>query len=70
MSFNVRLRHTHLFLTLDCPKGLAVGGMTLLMMLTIANVVIQGLLSSMIIIYIVCIILSYLVNVKGHDITV
>lgn len=62
------IRHTHLFMALDCPKGLLAGAVTLLGMIIFTDYYSRGILSMLIFVYIFCITLSYMLNLSTKDI--
>jgi NhaP-type Na+/H+ or K+/H+ antiporter len=68
------LKDTRLFLALDCPKGLAMGAVTIFAIMAIKveflyNTTISQLLSAVIIFYMLCIMLSYSMNLFKKEIT-
>jgi hypothetical protein len=63
-----------LFMAFDCPKGLSIGSITLFAMILLENIsfnsiLILELFSILIVFYIMCIILSYMLNLIKKDIT-
>ena len=70
----ITIRSTHFFMTLDCPKGLAVGAMVIFIMTLgepiLVTLFLQQILSSVIMMYALCILISYLANLIKKDIIV
>jgi hypothetical protein len=67
---HIYLKKHMLFMTLDCPKGLAIGGLALMLMLEAPSVLVYNLMSALIIAFVICTLLSYLINVATKDIIV
>ncbi len=71
--FHLILRKSQHFMTLDCPKGLAVGAVVLFIMVSLNpinpnSMVLFPLFSAIIIFFMLCNVVSYIVNVMTKDI--